>query len=331
MNTAIKNHERPIVVLGASGRVGNVVARHLLDKGIAVRAVARHTEKLKPLEEKGAEIWTGAIEEQDFMNTVFTNAKAAFILTPGDTASPDLHEEQRKNNEHIVTAIKHAGITHVVFLSSWGAELAEKSGTIYGCYLMEQLLNQITGLHVVHLRAVWFMDNFIYNIGLIKMAGINGLSIDADFSFPCIDSKDIGVVAAHYLSVLDFTGKNIHYLQGPRDYSMKEVTKILGTAIGKPSLKYIKFPKSVMIQGLKSSGTISANVAQLLVETNEKINASKVHGEIRTAANTTTTTLEEFAKNKFLPAYNNEKKPSFFSKLQGAFLRLYLSLTANNA
>ena len=215
---------------------------------------------------------------------------------------------------------------HVVFLSSWGAELAEKSSTIYGCYLMEQLLNETPELNVVHIRAVWFMDNFIYNISLIKMAGINGLSIDADFSFPCIDSKDIGMVVAGYLSTLNFKGKSIHYLQGSRDYTMKEVTKILGTAIGKPSLKYIKFPKSVMIQGLKSSGAISDNVAKLLVETNEKINSSRVHGEIRNAKNTTATTLEEFTINKFLPAYNSEKEPSFFTKIQGTFLRIYLKI-----
>jgi uncharacterized protein YbjT (DUF2867 family) len=319
---------RPIVVLGATGRVGNVIANQLLIHGCRIRTVARHPEKLKGLEEKGAEIWTGAIEEHDFMNTVFTNAKAAFVLTPGDTASLDLHEEQRKNNEHIVEAIRHSSIKHVVFLSSWGAELSEKSSTIYGCHLMEKLLNEIADLNVVHLRAVWFMDNFIYNIGLIKMAGINGLSIDADFSFPCIDSKDIGIVAAGYLSTLNFSGKNIHYLQGPRDYTMKEVTRILGTAIGKPSLKYIKFPKSIMMQGLKSSGTISDNVAQLLVETNEKINSSRVHGEVRNAKNTTVTTLEEFAKNKFLPAYNSEKDPSFYTKMQGTFLRVYVKITS---
>jgi uncharacterized protein YbjT (DUF2867 family) len=223
-------------------------------------------------------------------------------------------------------AIKYAGVKHVAFLSSWGAELAEKTGTIYGSYLMEQLLNQVPDLHVVHLRSVWFMDNFIYNIGLIKMAGINGLAIDADFSFPCIDSKDVGMVAADYLSALNFEGKNVHYLQGPRDYTMKEVTRVLGSAIGKPHLKYVKFPKSVMMQGLKSSGTISDNVAQLLVETNEKINSSKVHGEVRNAKNTTATTLEEFTIKKFLPAYKNEKEPSFLTKLQGTFLRVYLNM-----
>jgi uncharacterized protein YbjT (DUF2867 family) len=330
MTNNITPDERPIVVLGASGRVGNVVANQLLDAKLKIRAVARHPEKLKELEVKGAEVWTGAIEEQDFMNMVFTNAKAAFILTPGDTASTDLHEEQRKNNGHIVEAIKHSGLKHVVFLSSWGAELSEKSSTIYGCYLMEKLLNEIPGLNVIHLRSVWFMDNFIYNIGLIKMAGINGLSIDPDFSFPCIDSSDIGKVAADYLANLNFTGKNIHYLQGSRDYTMKEVTHILGNSIGNSSLKYIKFPKSVMIQGLKSSGTISDNVAQLLVETNDNINSGRVHGETRNSKNTTATTLEEFARNKFVPAYDATPTPSFSKKMQGAFLRFYLYFATKN-
>lgn len=330
MNKELTADDRPIVVLGASGRVGHVVANQLLEAKLRVRAVARQAENMKGLAQKGAEIWPGVIEDQPFMNKAFANTKAAFILTPGDTASPNLHEEQRQNNEHIVEAIKQSGIKHVVFLSSWGAELSENTGTIYGCHLMETLLNNLPDLNLVHLRAVWFMDNFIYNIDLIKMAGINGLSIDADFAFPCIDSSDIGKVAADYLTQLTFSGKSIHYLQGPREYTMNEVTSVLGTSIGKPSLPYRKFPKSVMIQGLKSTGTISENVAQLLAETNEKINSGKVHGEPRAPQNTTPTTLEEFARTKFASAYALASAPSFFRKIQGTFLRIYLKLATGH-
>jgi hypothetical protein len=83
-----------------------------------------------------------------------------------------------------------------------------------------------------------------------------------------------------------------------------------------------------MMQGLKSSGTISDNVAQLLIETNEKINSGKVHGVPREINNTTPTTLEDFAINKFLPAYSDEKEPSIFKKIQGTILRWYLNLHA---
>ena len=34
MNAELKNNERTIVELGASGRVGNMVARQLLEKGM---------------------------------------------------------------------------------------------------------------------------------------------------------------------------------------------------------------------------------------------------------------------------------------------------------
>ncbi|MFD2937637.1 NmrA family NAD(P)-binding protein [Spirosoma flavum] len=327
MNDDLKSAERPIVVLSASGRVGTVVAHQLLRANIGIRAVARHTHTLKDLAEQGAELWKGSLLDQAFMNRVFAGAKAAFVLTPGDTMTPDLHEEQRHNNEHIVEAIRVAGLTHVVFLSSWGAELSDKKGTIYGCYLMETLLNSLPDLNVVHLRAVWFMDNFIYSIGLIKMAGINGLSIDPDFAFPCIDSRDIWMVAAAYLKQLDFSGKTIHYLQGPRDYTMNEVTTILGTSIGRPSLRYLKIPKVVMINGLKNTGIISANVAQLLAETNERIDSASVHGEPRTPHNTTPTTLDKFARQKFAPAYIETPSASLLQKIQGAFLRIYLSIS----
>ncbi|QHV96684.1 NmrA family NAD(P)-binding protein [Spirosoma endbachense] len=105
MNDELKSVQQPIVVLGASGRVGRVVAHQLLNANVGIRAVARHTDKLKDLAEQGAELWQGSLLDQAFMNRVFAGAKAAFVLTPGDTLSPDLHDQQRQYNEHIVVYV----------------------------------------------------------------------------------------------------------------------------------------------------------------------------------------------------------------------------------
>jgi hypothetical protein len=68
----------------------------------------------------------------------------------------------------------------IVLLSSWGTELTEKSGGIMGCRLFENMLDEIPNLNRVFLRPVWFMENFTYNLALIKMAGINASAIEPD-------------------------------------------------------------------------------------------------------------------------------------------------------
>ena len=44
-----------IVVLGATGNTGSVVAQRLLDAGESVRVVSRSRERLQPLVDAGAE------------------------------------------------------------------------------------------------------------------------------------------------------------------------------------------------------------------------------------------------------------------------------------
>jgi hypothetical protein len=56
-----------------------------------------------------------------------------------------------------------------------------------------------------------------------------------------IATQDIEKVTAEKLTSLDFKGKSYPDLLGDRDYTMQEVTKILGEAIGKPELPYIEF------------------------------------------------------------------------------------------
>jgi uncharacterized protein YbjT (DUF2867 family) len=60
-----------------------------------------------------------------------------------------------------------------------------------------------------------------------------------------IDTQDIAAAAIGYLEGLNFRGRNIQYLCGPKEYTMKEVTSILGASVGKPDMEYIEFPQSV--------------------------------------------------------------------------------------
>jgi hypothetical protein len=101
-----------------------------------------------------------------------------------DLCSQDVNAEQKKNVENIATTIRDSGLRNVVLLSSWGAEVPDRIGGILGCHWLEQLLDGIPGLNAVRLRPVWFMENFLFNIGFIKIAGINGLPNLRYIDFP---------------------------------------------------------------------------------------------------------------------------------------------------
>ncbi|MGH3576123.1 MAG: hypothetical protein ACRDU0_00970, partial [Mycobacterium sp.] len=226
-----------------------------------------------------------------------------------------------RNVETIAAAIRAAEVPNIVLLSSWGAELSEPVGGIVGCHHFEQLLGQIPALNVVSLRPVWFMENFLWNIGLVKMAGINGLAIEPDVRFPMVATHDIAATAADYLDRLQFTGHTIRYLNGPKDYTMTEVTHILGASIGRPTLRYVRFPERVLRKGLIDNGGLSPDAADLLIQTNRGINSGLIKAEPRSPRNTTPTTLEQFAASTFAPAYQAAPDASLSDRLAGRVLR----------
>lgn len=319
-----------IAVTGATGRVGHLVAEKLLSFGHRVRAVGRSAERLAALEALGAEICVGSLADRHFLTEVFRGCDGAFVLSPVDTSAPDVNAEQRRNVTETAAAIADSKVKNVVLLSSWGAELSEQVGGIIACHHFERLLDDIPELNAVYLRTVWFMENFLWNIPLVKMSGINGLAIKPDVSFPMIATRDIAPVAAGYLADLDFRGQSVRYLEGAKDYTMRGVTRILGASIGNTNLKYIEFPKSVMRQGLIKSGGLSPNAADLAIEINQAISEQRVKAEPRSMANTTATTLEEFAQTTFAPAFREAPVASFADKFGGFLLRSYLLLAGNS-
>lgn len=319
------------VVTGASGNVGRQVARTLLATGQATRVVARTAEKLKPLGDLGAEISPGSLDDRKFLTEALRGARAAFVICPVNVSAKDVNAEQKKNVETIGAAVRDSGVKHVVAVSSWGLEVPEKIGAMVGCHWLEKELDAIPGLNVVHLRPVWFMENFLWNIGLIKMAGINGLSLKADLPIPMIASGDVAAVAADYLTTLGFIGRSTHQLNGPRNYTMIELTSVLGVSIGKPHLRYVEFPEGIFRKGLISNGGLSPNAADMLIEINRAINSGRVKAGPRSNSNTTPTTLEVFANSVFAPAFKAATDPSFSDRLGGLMLRSLLLVTGHRA
>lgn len=318
-----------IVVTGATGRVGIPVTQRLLREGHRVRAVARDAEKLKALAGLGAEVRMGSLHDTVFLTDAFRDAKAVFTLTAVDVKAAEINEDQYQKAASIANAIRNSGVSHVVFLSSWGAELdlPNKTGGITGCHRLEQLLDATPGLSVVHVRPVWFMENFLWNIGLIKMAGINGLAMRPDVRFPMIAAGDIAPVVSEYLANSDFKGLNVRYLRGAQDYTMSEVTRILGEAIGRPNLRYFDFPDAIFKKGVIAAGGLSPHAANMAVEISRGIASGLISAEPRSESNTTSTTLEDFARTTFAPAFKSAPNASLSERLSGMLLSSYLSIT----
>jgi len=291
------------VVLGASGNTGSIVANALLDLGKEVRVVGRDSKKLAQFVSRGAEAFTADVVDGEALGRAFAGAEAVYSLTPPNLASTNYRAYQDQAIDAVAKAIETAGVRFGVTLSSVGADKAEKTGLVAGLHTMESRFAQIPGLNALHLRAGYFMENTLPQIGIIQQFGMMAGPVRADLPLPMIATRDIGAAAVDTLLRLDFSGQQTRELLGQRDLTYSEVARIVGAAIGKPALAYVQLPAEQVILAMGQMG-ISKNVASLLCEMSDALDSGYMKAlEPRSSANTTPTSYETFVEQVFVPAY----------------------------
>ena len=289
------------VILGASGNTGSIVANSLLLKGEKVRVVGRDAARLQHFVGKGAEAVTADISDAAALTKAFSDGCAAYLMLPPAKS----REDQEQESNAIAKGVKESGLRHAVNLSSYGAQVPEGTGPVAGLHSMEQKLNSISDLNVLHLRAAYFMENNLKAIGIIRAMGLLGNALLPDVKLPMIATRDVGDYAAERLLRLDFSGKQTRELLGERDLSMTEATALIACGIDKPDLQYQQFPYDQVQQVLTQMG-IPPKGAALYIEMYKAINTGVLAPlELRSPDNSTPTSFEKFVQDVFASAYRD--------------------------
>jgi len=291
------------VITGATGNTGKPIALALLSAGKKVRIISRDSAKAKELIGKGAELFTGDSSDVEVLKKAFAGATAVYAMTPVDWQAKDYTAHQVKYANAIAEALKTCKVRYVVSLSSQGAHLDSNNGLVLGLHKMEKIFDNIEGLNTLHLRPTYFMENSLGMVGLIKQAGIMGSPVRADLRFPVIATKGIGEYAAKRLLALDFKGHNVQDLLGARDVTYPEMAKVYGKAIGKPDLQYVEFSYDDFKKSMMGMIGASESVADNFNEFIRAMNNGRIFVAKRNVANTTPTSIEDFAST-FAYVYN---------------------------
>lgn len=291
------------VITGATGNTGKIVAKTLLARGKQVRALGRNSDRLASLTDAGAEPFVCDVTDATALSKAFSGATAVYAMIPPNLESQDYAAYQDEVTNAITSAIRQAGVRHVVALSSVGADKSTGTGPVAGLHRLEEALNQIPELNVLLLRAAYFMENTLTQVSIIQGMGLAAGPLRADLKLPMIATRDIGAAAAEALLNLDFSHQQTRELLGERDISMSEAAIIMGSAIGKPDLKYLQVPGEQVRPALVKLG-LSESVVSMILELAEALNSGLVRPlETRSAENTTPTSFETFVAEEFLPLY----------------------------
>lgn len=238
------------IVAGVSGHVGSVVAEQLLAKGEKVKVIVRDPAKGMAWSKRGAEVAVGSLEDAAFLTTAFKGATAAFLLVPPDFAAADVFAAQRKVGDAFASAVKSSGLSHVVLLSSIGADLEAGTGPIKGLNYAEKALRG-AGTTLTAIRAGYFQENAGHVIGVAKEKGIFPTYMPAAAPTPMIATRDIGQLAAESLLAKPSKSENVD-LHGPT-YTGHQVAEKLGAALGK-KLQVVEIPREGWLGAMAQSG-----------------------------------------------------------------------------
>jgi uncharacterized protein YbjT (DUF2867 family) len=290
------------VVAGAAGHVSKPLTELLLSRKHDVTVISRKAENVAELVGQGAKAAIGDLQDVPFLTNTFKGADALYLMVPPMWRASDLKKVSTELAEGFSAAIKSSGVRNAVFLSSYGAHRLNDAGAISGLGLAEVVLNRLEGVNVLHLRAGYFYTNLLLSIDLIKNSGFMGnmFTIPAG-TFTLVDTDDIALAAADALSKLDFKGHSYKYVVSDES-GTDEIASVIGKEIGKPDLKWVKFPAADFKRVLLGFG-FAEGAANDYVEMFTTLGTGLLFEDyVKVKPTLYKTTIESFAK-KFAAVY----------------------------
>jgi uncharacterized protein YbjT (DUF2867 family) len=298
-----------ITITGSLGHISKPLTQELVRKGHFVTVISSKAERQKEIEVLGATAAIGTMQDEDFLTTTFKGADVVYImeaLGAGSFFDHDLdivaaHHKIANNYKH---AIHMSGVKRVVHLSSIGAHADKGVGMLKFHYDVESILKQLPAdVSIKFMRPVGFYYNLFAFIQSIKTQGAIISNYGGDEKEPWVSPLDIAAVITEEMEK-PFNGREIRYIASD-EASPNEMAKILGSAIGKPDLKWIAIPDEQLLRGLIAAG-MNPNIARGFME----MNASRRGGVLYEDYNRNKPTLskiklKEFAK-EFAAVYSQQ-------------------------
>ncbi|WP_183578269.1 NAD(P)H-binding protein [Mucilaginibacter sp. X5P1] len=284
-----------IIVTGSLGNISQPLTKTLIAQGHQVTVISSDSKKQTAIEALGAAAAIGSIADVNFLKNIFKGADVVYAMIPLSFTEPDLGAYMYRMAQNYAEALKEADIKRIVVMSGWAADLVKGEN-------VEHVFNDLDA-SITIMRPGSFYTNFYQSIDLIKGKGFIGKFLTLRYSglwalltgktgllmgnyggddrIVFVSPKDIADAVAEEL-LLQPKERTIRYV-GSEEMTCNEAARIIGSAVGKPWLKWVLLSDKEMLQGLKMA-KLPEKLAETLVEMQAAMHSGK--------------TLENFHQNK---------------------------------
>lgn len=218
---------RTVLISGATGDTGRSAVAESIKLGLSVRALVRRNDaRSAALEQLGAEVVVGDLQNLDAVRAAMEGVDAAYFVYP---VAPGLVSA----TAYFIQAAREAGVGSIVNLSQRSASRSSHSSSSKDHYVAEQLFDH-SGLNVIHLRPTYFLDWLFYpwqlplflSQGIIRMPGGKGRHA------PIAAEDQARVIAALLKDPSGHIG-NTYPLFGPVEMDHVQMAAELSEALGR--------------------------------------------------------------------------------------------------
>jgi uncharacterized protein YbjT (DUF2867 family) len=291
------------LITGSLGNISKPIVEGLVKAGKNVSVITSTEERKKEIEALGATALVGSLTDPSFLQKAFQQAEVVYTMIPPIWKTNDWRRSQNQIAKNYLDALRASDVKYIVNLSSIGAHLGKGVGPVDGLYDFEQMLNQLTTIHVKHLRPSFFFHNLLGQVGLIKQAGIMGSNYGEGEKLFLVHPKDIAAAALDELEKLQFTGKSVRYVIGD-ERSGNEIANVLGKAIGR-DLNWVVFTDDQQKAGLLQAG-LSETHSHGYTDMGKSLRDGSMQGDARKNLPAfSAIKLEDFAK-EFAAVYHQK-------------------------
>jgi NAD(P)H dehydrogenase (quinone) len=235
-----------IIVTGASGKTGHVVAAELLKAGYPVRAlVHREDGRSARLKAQGAEIAVADMSDVERVADALEDVQRAYYCPPFDPY-------MIQGAVAFAVAAKEARLEQIVSLTQWLASPSHPSLMTRQLWLAGRLFSMTPGVAHTIVNPGFFADAYLAMIGVAAQLGVFPWAFGNSRNAPPSNEDIARVAVAALMDPARHAGKS-YRPTGPELLGAEDMAKAIGRAVGR-SVRVVPTPTWLFMKSARMGG-----------------------------------------------------------------------------
>ena len=235
-----------IIVTGATGKIGSIVASELLKAGYPVRAmVRRENDRSARLKAQGADIAVADMSDVERISDALRDVQGAYYCPP-------LDPHMIQGAVAFAVAATEARLEHIVGLTQWLSSPSHPSLMTRQHWLVDRLFSMTPGVAHTIVNPGFFADSYLVTIGLAAHLGIFPWMYGKSRNAPPSNEDIARVAVAALTDPARHAGKS-YRPTGPELVGAEEMATAIGRAVGR-AVRVVPTPIWLFMKAARMAG-----------------------------------------------------------------------------